>query len=116
MEATHADLTLNDYQQFALRTMADPTYNEKNIAVLSLGLTGESGEFADNVKKVLGHGHQLDKDKLIKELGDVLWYAAGLATVLGVSLGEVAQRNVDKLKARYPEGFSSERSINRTDS
>ena len=63
--------------------------------------------------KILGHGHELDRDKVIKELGDVLWYIAAIASFLHVPLDEIAQRNIDKLAARYPEGFSNERSINR---
>ncbi|MBQ7865225.1 MAG: nucleotide pyrophosphohydrolase, partial [Clostridia bacterium] len=59
-------------------------------------------------------GHELDREHLIKELGDVAWYLAETAFALDVSLEEVCQRNIDKLKARYPEGFSTERSIHRT--
>ncbi len=81
----------------------------------SLGLAGESGEFCDMVKKVMYHGHTMDKDKMVKELGDILWYISTAATALGVSLGDVADLNVKKLEKRYPEGFSHEASINRAD-
>lgn len=105
--------TLNEYQQFAGVT-ANPDLDEKiNIAVLALGLPGESGEVADHVKKWLGHGHELDKNKMLKEIGDVLWYVAVLSNALGFSLQEVAQANIDKLRARYPGGFSVEASQNR---
>ncbi len=80
-----------------------------------MGLCGESGEVIDLVKKHISHGHPLDKEKLINELGDVAWYLAELATVLGVDLDTILERNIVKLKLRYPDGFSSERSINRTD-
>ena len=79
-----------------------------------MGLCGESGEAIDIVKRHLAQGHELDREHLIKELGDVAWYLAETAFALDVSLEEVCQRNIDKLKARYPEGFSAERSIHRT--
>jgi NTP pyrophosphatase (non-canonical NTP hydrolase) len=78
-----------------------------------MGLNGEAGECIDLLKKHLFQGHKLDKDKLTEELGDVLWYCAELACGLSVTLEEVAQRNIEKLKKRYPEGFDAERSINR---
>lgn len=83
------------------------------LAGLSLGLTGEAGEVADYVKKVVAHGHALDSDKLAKELGDVLWYTAVMADAIGLTLEAIAAQNIVKLKARYPEGFSHERSLTR---
>lgn len=102
-------MTLNEYQSLAKRTSGNAS-----LPVLALGVAGEAGEVADYVKKVFGHGHPMDAAKLGKELGDVLWYLAVLADSIGLSLGEVAQRNIDKLRARYPDGFSTERSMNRT--
>lgn len=98
--------TLADYQRFAGVTANSELDDKMNLAVLSLGVAGEAGEVADYVKKHLGHGHKLDIDKLAKELGDVLWYVAVLSSAVGLTLQDVAQRNVDKLAARYPEGFS----------
>ena len=69
----------------------------------------------DLLKKHRFHGHELNRDALIKELGDVAWYLAEAATALDVDLEEILIRNVEKLKARYPEGFSTERSVNRTE-
>ena len=101
--------TLDLYQVKALRTAApSPDY------ILGLGIAGEAGEVADIMKKELGHGHDRDHAKMAKELGDVLWYIAVLADRYGWSLSEIATMNVDKLMARYPDGFDSERSINRT--
>jgi len=78
------------------------------------GLSSEGGEVAEHVKHVRFHGKALDKDHLIKELGDALWYIAETATGLNITLEEVATRNVAKLQARYPEGhFTVERSENR---
>lgn len=78
-----------------------------------MGLCGESGEAIDLVKKWLAQGHELDKDKLIKEIGDVAWYIAEIATALGVTLEEVLEKNIEKLKKRYPDGFSYADSLNR---
>ena len=82
---------------------------------MALGLAGEAGETADMLKKHLFHGKPLNHDDVVKELGDVLWYVAGMATAIGISLDDVAQRNVDKLRARYPDGFSAEASAQRAD-
>ena len=79
----------------------------------ALGLTGEAGEVADMIKKHIFHGHDLDTDALVKEIGDVCWYVALLCTAIGVDMASVMEKNIEKLKTRYPEGFSSEASINR---
>lgn len=105
-------MTMNEYQQLAQRTTNSVHYIGK-IENGCMGLCGESGECMDVMKKHMFQGHDLDKEKLIEELGDVLWYAAELASGLRVSLDDVAQRNIDKLRKRYPEGFEAERSINR---
>lgn len=109
-------MQLHEYEAAALRTVP-PEQEWKDTAVnAALGLAGESGEFADLVKKAVFHGHDWPADKIVKELGDVLWYVTVAAVALGFSLEEIAETNIDKLRKRYPEGFSSERSINRSDS
>ena len=80
-----------------------------------MGLCGESGEAIDLVKKHLAQGHELDKARLAKELGDIAWYLAEMATVLDIELEEVFVRNIEKLKKRYPEGFDKEKSLNRVE-
>jgi NTP pyrophosphatase (non-canonical NTP hydrolase) len=105
-------MNMNEYQKLAQRT-ANTKLPSAKIENGILGLNGESGECADIVKKCLFQGHELDREKLIEELGDVLWYCAELAAGLGVGLEEVARRNIDKLRRRYPEGFDPERSVNR---
>lgn len=107
-------LTVNEYQQAALRT-ASSMKPEDLIHNGALGLCGESGEVADIVKKWKFQGHDLDKQKMIKELGDVCWYIAITAEGLGVDIETVMQLNIEKLKNRYPEGFEAEKSINRTE-
>ncbi len=108
-------MTLDDYQQLALRTAGNHGDFERTLIYTALGLNGEAGETAELVKKTFFHGHELEQDKLRKELGDVLWYVAVMANAMGWSLEEVAQDNVDKLARRYPEGFSSERSRQRAE-
>lgn len=108
-------MNLNEYQQAALRTaqVGADLLEPIDTAGDALGIAGEAGEVADLIKKHIRHGHPLDKDKVAKELGDVLWYVAVLAHRIGWSLDGVAQANVEKLRKRYPEGFSAERSLNR---
>ena len=80
-----------------------------------LGLTGESGEFADIIKKWIFHQKELDIDHAKKELGDVMWYVAMICESFDWSLDEVMGMNIDKLIARYPigEGFTVERANHR---
>jgi NTP pyrophosphatase (non-canonical NTP hydrolase) len=109
-----------EYQQLAARTLipepgVDFTGPELMLVWNAIGLAGEAGEVAELVKKGVFHRHGLDQARLANELGDVLWYAAGLCTVLGLDLGEVMQANIDKLRRRYPNGFSSADSQNRVD-
>jgi NTP pyrophosphatase (non-canonical NTP hydrolase) len=80
-----------------------------------MGLCGESGEAIDLVKKHLHQGHELDKAALKKELGDIAWYLAEAAYALDTDLDAIFEANIAKLKTRYPEGFDTEKSVNRTD-
>ncbi|MDD5907003.1 MAG: nucleoside triphosphate pyrophosphohydrolase family protein [Clostridia bacterium] len=106
-------MTVNEYQKMALTTL-NPALGKQDVLINGvMGLCGESGEAIDIVKKHLAQGHPLDREGLIKELGDVAWYLAETAYALDVSLEEVFQRNIDKLKARYPEGFDARRSVER---
>ncbi len=103
-------LTLCEYQTLARRTMVEKCRNLDNAG---LGLTGESGEVAELIKKHLYQGHELNSEQLIEELGDVLWYITLTAEVLGVGLEDIAQKNIEKLKRRYPNGYSDNNSVNR---
>lgn len=108
----------SDYQTAVKRTMSMDQATNEALANFALGLCGEAGESADIIKKVVFHGHPFDlaaRDKLIKELGDVAWYIAATATVIGADLGDILEKNVKKLEARYPNGFTQDDSINRKD-
>lgn len=113
-------MTGNEYQKKAMRTASTDKIKSwimtgyKQLLLNGvMGLNGEAGECIDIVKKHLFQGHNLDRDKLIDELSDVMWYVAITAQGLGVSLDEIMQHNVDKLLKRYPNGFEAEKSINR---
>ena len=108
-------MTVNEYQKLAMITL-NPTLDKKDVLINGvMGLCGESGEAIDIVKKWLAQGHELDREKLAKELGDIAWYLAETATALGLDLDDIFAANIEKLKRRYPEGFDAERSIHRTD-
>lgn len=121
----------NEYQNEALRTASgmDEHFSENGIFIETtdghvlananmllngvLGLTGESGEVIDIVKKCLFQGHIMDVDHMKEELGDVAWYLAICCAGCGLHFEDVLQNNVDKLRKRYPDGFEAERSVNR---
>ena len=106
-------MQVNDYQKAAMATL-NPALDKKDVLINSvMGLCGESGEAIDIVKKWLMQGHELDKEHLIRELGDVAWYLAEAATALDVPLEAVFQGNLDKLRQRFPNGFDTEASVNR---
>ena len=107
-------MNLNEYQHLALRTANPGT--KKGIPIQlnwALGLAGEMGELIEIVKKHFFHGHPVDYDKLEDEAGDLLWYIAVFANSFGLDLEQIALHNVEKLRKRYPERFSEERSRNR---
>lgn len=103
-------MTANEYQKRAMATL-NPALSRREVLINSvMGLCGESGEAIDIVKKWFAQGHELDKEHLAKELGDVAWYLAEAATALDMDLSDILQQNLDKLAARYPEGFDAQRS------
>lgn len=108
-------MTINEYQELAMTTLNKDLSKKEVLINGVMGLCGESGEAIDLVKKWLAQGHELDEEKLIKEIGDVAWYIAEIATALGVKLEEVLAANIDKLKKRYPDGFKYSDSLNRTE-
>jgi NTP pyrophosphatase (non-canonical NTP hydrolase) len=116
----------NEYQQLAMRTndkkatdrltlKASQVIVSKNgmdfggILNACLGLSGETGELNDIIKKWIFHQKPLDQKELCKELGDILWYCAMLCEAFNWDMEEVMEQNIEKLKKRYPEGFDIER-------
>lgn len=106
-------MTFAQYQSACART-ANPDLDANDaLANAGLGISGEAGEVAGEIKKVLFQGHQIDVEHLVSEMGDVLWYIAALSTALGVSLADVASANIAKLRGRYPSGFRPVDSVQR---
>lgn len=108
-------MTGNEYQKLAMRTCSIPY--EDTGAMLThavFGMCSEAGEVAGIFQKTY-QGHNADAQHVKKELGDVMWMVAEAATALGFTLDEIMEANIEKLKARYPEGFEAERSIHRAE-
>lgn len=107
-------MDFNEYQIATERTAG--TFDDKTTELVawSMGISGEAGEYTDGIKKHAFHGHELDRESQAKELGDIMFYVARSAAALGYDLEDIAGMNIEKLKKRYPNGFSEEASINRT--
>jgi NTP pyrophosphatase (non-canonical NTP hydrolase) len=108
------------YQELAARTRSeirDLEISSTDLGILAsaLGLAGEAGEVADIIKKGYFHKHRIYHNQIRKELGDCLWYLSDLCTSFGFDLGDIMAENIEKLKVRYPEGFSSADSQARVD-
>jgi len=104
----------SEYTWEVMRTCGVPREDTTGgILMCALGVGSESGEILEHVKHVMYHGHNFDKEHMQKEIGDCLWYLTALSEFCGFSLEDVVQRNMQKLRQRYPAGFSSERSVNR---
>ena len=106
-------MTPNEYQKEALRTASGMSKEYPRILNGLMGLNGEAGECIDILKKHLYQGHAFDSEHMAKELGDVAWYLAISAEAIGYDLETIFQMNIDKLRARYPDGFDAEHSLHR---
>lgn len=106
-------MTGNEYQRLAMRTCSIP-YDRVNDRMYHgvFGLNSEAGEVAGILQKEY-QGHKFDAEHMMKELGDCLWMIAECATALNVGLDDIMQMNIDKLRARYPQGFDAEHSLHR---
>ena len=106
-------MTINEYQKLAMTTL-NPALDKKDVLINGvMGLCGESGETIDIVKKWLAQGHELNRERILSELGDIAWYLAEVAYALDTPLEDVLCMNIEKLKKRYPDGFDTKKSINR---
>ncbi|CCW08022.1 nucleoside triphosphate pyrophosphohydrolase family protein [Bacillus sp. GeD10] len=117
---------LDQYQEAALRTWNTNQDFGGRVLNAALGVSGESGEVADIVKKAIFHGHGFDPahcpgeeegntHKIALELGDILYYISIMSHEMGYTLEDIAQMNIAKLAKRYPNGFSREASQARVD-
>lgn len=102
-----------EYRQLVRLTRNNSLSPDEQLGNAALGLAGEVGEVVDVIKKHLYQGHGFDKEKVIKELGDVCWYFELLCDILDITRSEVEQLNQQKLLKRYPNGFSTDRSVSR---
>lgn len=106
-------MTGNEYQKLAMRTCSIPRDRKEDMARHAIfGLASEAGEVAGIMQKKY-QGHEIDIEHMKKELGDCMWMIAEACEAFDISLDDVMQTNIDKLKARYPEGFDPERSLHR---
>ncbi len=96
-------MNFEQYQKFVLTGVMLPedTYRER-LMLAGMGLAGEAGEVCDEAKKVAFHGKEMNRDNLVKELGDVFWYFTLMLDTNSISMQEVMETNVVKLCARYP--------------
>ena len=111
----HTRITPNEYQKQALTTQNPDVLKDLKIVEGVMGLAGEAGECVDIIKKKVFQGHELDKEHLAKELGDVAWYLAESADAIGYDLETIFLKNLNKLKKRYPEGFEVSKSTDRAE-
>ena len=106
------EITVNEYQQLAARTINSELKLDELRKHALHGMVSEIGELHGIYQKVF-QNHPLDREHLKKELGDLLWFIAEYCTAMGWDMGEIAKMNIEKLIARYPEGFDAERSLHR---
>ena len=104
-------MTLNEYQQLAARTISSENPLIMEYHALH-GMVAELGELHGIYQKAF-QGHNDSEEHTVKELGDILWMLAEYATAHGWTLENIAQQNIEKLKARYPDGFDPQRSLHR---
>lgn len=105
---------LDKYQEAAESTSSMfGRHDEERLICGCLALGGEVGELQNYVKKGIWHGHGVDPEVVKEELGDCAWYIADIASCLGFKLSDVMNGNIEKLRSRYPDGFSEENSKNR---
>ncbi|MBA3890004.1 MAG: nucleotide pyrophosphohydrolase [Gemmatimonadaceae bacterium] len=103
-------MTLDEYERHAARTRNASLDDRERLADAAAGLAEEAAEVLGLVRKHRYMRHDLDRERLTRELGDVLWCLSAVAGAVGVTLDEVAEANLSKLRARYPDGYSDEAS------
>lgn len=105
-------MLMNEYQQAAARTMNPALTFEETSRHALHGMCAEVGEVHSQYQKFY-QGHEMDAEHVMKEVGDLLWMIAEFCTVNGWKLADVAQKNIEKLSDRYPDGFDPDKSLHR---
>jgi NTP pyrophosphatase (non-canonical NTP hydrolase) len=103
-------VTLDEYQRATARTTNAGLSDHERLVDAAAGLAEEAGEVLGLVRKHVYMGHPMDRGRVTRELGDALWCLAGVATSLGMTLDAIAVANLEKLRQRYPDGYSDEAS------
>lgn len=106
-------MDIREFQRVSTRTLNKELSKEQQVSNMIFGANGELGEVTDILKKHLYQGHRIDKQHLSEEIGDAMFYLVNLATLFNLEFEDILEGNINKLKARYPEGFDRERSIKR---
>ena len=108
-------MEIKEFQLKSTRTLNQALPKDMNIVNMCLGAYGEFSEVSELIKKHLFHYHKLDQGHLAEEIGDVMFYLVNLATIFNFNMEDILQANVDKLKKRYPDGFTAKASVERVD-
>lgn len=104
---------IKEYSKLIKRTLHDLDSKRDNNLHMALGLTDEVGEVVKLFKKELAYGKPVDKKELEEEMGDLMWFLVNMADINGIDMEDVMEKNVEKLKKRYSEKFTSEEALNR---
>lgn len=107
-------MTGNEYQKLASRTINNDLTKVGQEKHALHGLVGEMGELHSLYQKVY-QGHEFDEHHAMSEVSDMLWFIAEYCTAMGWNLDDVMQYNIDKLIARYPDGFEADKSLHRSE-
>ena len=113
-------IVVQDYEEFVRKLFKTTNSNGANdfiwnLTHSALGIGGEAGEVVDLIKKTFANNRTLDGDKLVKELGDLMFYIQAMCNTINIPLITVLQNNVDKLTKRFPEGYSDAAALARAD-
>lgn len=106
-------MDIKEFQAKSVRTVNKNLTTEQLMSNMCMGMSGETGEVIDVIKKHLYQGHTLDMEHLKEEIGDVMFYIVNLATVLNLDMQDILKCNIEKLEKRYPEGFEINKSVER---
>ena len=106
-------MDIGEFQRRSIRTLNNELTKEEQVANMIIGMFSEGGEIGSEIKKAFYQGHELDRKHLMEELGDLMFYVVNLATLYDLSMENILDYNIEKLKKRYKNGFTTEESINR---
>jgi len=96
---------LKEYQKLCKKTAKKFSDKDKEILTWGLGIAGEAGDVAGCIKKTVSHGNN-QKEGIKENIGDTLWYLAMICNFYGWNLDDILKENINKLKKRYPKGFT----------